>query len=553
MRPLLAASLVGVLLDAATAAGAVAEGASFRTLSLQASPRPYSTVSRISDDGTVITGSLFDRSCFFSTCFASNQQAFRQVGDGSLELLPFPVEMVSQFTSNPTAMTGDGSVVFGRCNVPGGDDGCRWQDGDVTRLGTGAAPIAASHDGSTLLVPGGLLRNGVITPLPQPAPETILGGRAITRDGTIVAGVVFGAPELEMAALAVGDEIVLLPDPPGLVRAEPKALSDDGRMVVGFAQDPGTGFRHAVVWRDGVPARLLQDEDYAAAGGLSSSEAIDVSGDGRIVLLRLGSGAAFLWDEANGLRRLTDVLGSDYRLDLQTFPGGPTAISRDGRLIVGGGAVLARGWVATLADACANGVDDDGDGLADLEDPGCRDARDYTERGPGAECDNGLDDDFDFVIDYPDDSSCASADQAVEGHCTDGFDNDGDGLVDFEDPGCVGADDRDEKHPTLPCDDGVDNDLDGSVDFSGSSGGDAGCASVYWPTESSECDDGFDNDGDGLTDWWSDPGCGEHPWGWSESGPSVCGLGIELLPVVAGLLTVRRARRWPLAAGPQRR
>jgi len=52
--------------------------------------------------------------------------------------------------------------------------------------------------------------------------------------------------------------------------------------------------------------------------------------------------------------------------------------------------------------ACGNGVDDDGDGLADMDDPGCP--------TPYAEPENP--------------------------HCDDGIDNDDDGLLDFADPGC---------------------------------------------------------------------------------------------------------------------
>lgn len=65
---------------------------------------------------------------------------------------------------------------------------------------------------------------------------------------------------------------------------------------------------------------------------------------------------------------------------------------------------------------CANGLDDDGDGLADLEDSGCRDRSDRTEgsdylklldgdANPFA-CANGLDDDGDGLADYPDDPDC---------------------------------------------------------------------------------------------------------------------------------------------------
>ncbi len=62
---------------------------------------------------------------------------------------------------------------------------------------------------------------------------------------------------------------------------------------------------------------------------------------------------------------------------------------------------------------CRNRVDDDGDGLIDLIDPGCSGAADTSELGPWA--------------------------------CDDGIDNDADGLTDALDRGCSGPTDTDER------------------------------------------------------------------------------------------------------------
>ena len=65
------------------------------------------------------------------------------------------------------------------------------------------------------------------------------------------------------------------------------------------------------------------------------------------------------------------------------------------------------------APQCSDGDDNDGDGLIDLEDPGCDDALDNDER---------------------------------QRQCADGEDNDGDGLTDFpSDPGCGSPNDNDEE------------------------------------------------------------------------------------------------------------
>lgn len=108
---------------------------------------------------------------------------------------------------------------------------------------------------------------------------------------------------------------------------------------------------------------------------------------------------------------------------------------------------------------CIDGIDNDGDGLIDAADPGCRDAGDNNEFNSSA---------------------------VLPSQCADGIDNDGDGLTDFVpifgDPDCEGIFDNDEgggppppppPPPPSPgfentlalCSDGVDNDGDGRVDL----------------------------------------------------------------------------------------
>ena len=69
-----------------------------------------------------------------------------------------------------------------------------------------------------------------------------------------------------------------------------------------------------------------------------------------------------------------------------------------------------------IQPACSDGVDNDGDGLVDMDDPGCESANDNDE--------------YDGT--------------PTQYACSDGLDNDGDGLVDMDDPGCQSSDDDDE-------------------------------------------------------------------------------------------------------------
>ena len=79
---------------------------------------------------------------------------------------------------------------------------------------------------------------------------------------------------------------------------------------------------------------------------------------------------------------------------------------------------------------CSNGIDDDGDGLIDCEDPDC-----YASNVCTVEiCNNGIDDDLDGWIDCSD-SECFALEVCLE-ICDNGIDDNGNGLVDGDDPQC---------------------------------------------------------------------------------------------------------------------
>jgi hypothetical protein len=118
-------------------------------------------------------------------------------------------------------------------------------------------------------------------------------------------------------------------------------------------------------------------------------------------------------------------------------------------------------FCGTLED-CYNGLDDDGDGAIDAQDPNC-------PRPPPETC--AVDEDADLDGAWGcEDPSCAGT---CEGElCDNGVDDVGNGLVDCEDPACS--------------------------DF---------------PTCKERCDDGADGDGDGLVDAW-DPDCPRPAGAW---------------------------------------
>jgi hypothetical protein len=171
-------------------------------------------------------------------------------------------------------------------------------------------------------------------------------------------------------------------------------------------------------------------------------------------------------------------------LVLLVTPNGPIGERVAGSFNSGAPPTLHVSYAVTAA--CDDGVDNDGDGLSDLLDPGCTDASDPSERDGSLACDDGSDGDGDGLVDYPADPGCNSPTDGSEQDpagpaCDDGVDNDGDGLSDAADPGCTGPGDDSERQAGLACDDGQDNDGDGDVDYPA----DADCAG---PGDASEDD-----------------------------------------------------------------
>ena len=165
--------------------------------------------------------------------------------------------------------------------------------------------------------------------------------------------------------------------------------------------------------------------------------------------------------------------------------------------------------------ACADGLDQDGDGQADFpDDAGCDDLDDDDERSPLLPCDDGVDNDLDGRADF---DPLTAADP---GH-----------LAGAGDPAC-----RDTLFPRehAACQDGANNDFaDDLVDFDGG-------VSIHGACAGGSCPPGVsDPDQDGVAD--PDPQCGA-PWRNNEN-TSGCGLGFELAALALLLARLRRVGR----------
>jgi hypothetical protein len=167
---------------------------------------------------------------------------------------------------------------------------------------------------------------------------------------------------------------------------------------------------------------------------------------------------------------------------------------------------------------CQDSIDNDGDNLIDMDDPGCTDENDNDESDTlDTECGNSIDDDNDGLVDSEDPGCWADHNDPLTydpslddeslatSQCQDSIDNDGDGYSDYpSDFGCESPQDYSEINDgPYACNNGLDDDGDALFDQD-----DPMCIAYDDDSEFAECNDGLDNDDDSLVDS-DDPGCSE--------------------------------------------
>jgi uncharacterized membrane protein len=118
------------------------------------------------------------------------------------------------------------------------------------------------------------------------------------------------------------------------------ATSDDGSVVVGFNNGNGPGGRTGVYWLNSGQATLVR-------GSISTGELRDVSGDGRYILGH--QRAATTGDPGYAGPYVFDRVANQFT-DIPAIGGGPagssytpSAITRDGNVVVGNGFIWRRG------------------------------------------------------------------------------------------------------------------------------------------------------------------------------------------------------------------
>ena len=267
-----------------------------------------------SGDGSVIVGSSFS---------SSGGEAFRWTQSGGMQ----PLGHLAGFSSSSVArgISDDGSVIVGSSSNDTASQAFRWSSSQGMQplagvVGYGAGASGVSADGSVVV-----------------GSHTNSAGNTEAFRWTSSGGL------QGLGDLAGGEFFSIASD-----------ISADGLTIVGH----------------GRPALNAQAFRWTTAGGMQGlgylpgfghTEALDVSGDGSIIVGQASGSVAggddrtaFIWDATHGIRGLQDVLVNDYGLDLTGWTLRPAqGISADGTTIVGWGinpAGQTEAWRAVIPE-----------------------------------------------------------------------------------------------------------------------------------------------------------------------------------------------------------
>lgn len=285
----------------------------------------------VSADGSVIVG--YDYS-------DPRYHAFRWTARDGRQILRLPPDSPYE-SQSAYSVSADGGVIVGNSFIPYFDDeyaAFRW----TAQTGTARIP----HTGGTSA--GAVSADGEVV-VGQIYPISLRYAAAWTEEGD------WNQLRLKDPVMAwiVDDGWTLLEAGASLTESLASAASADGNVIVGI-YDYTSVYPTALRWTASGDLDFLTDPDSDVF-----SHANDVSADGRVVVGTLGarlldSGAedhAYLWDEANGVRLVADVLSAEG-MDLTEWElYTAKAVSADGTFIVGSGINphgINEAWIANL-------------------------------------------------------------------------------------------------------------------------------------------------------------------------------------------------------------
>jgi len=317
----------------------------------------------VSGDGSVVVG--------HSVTTSGNEAFVWTLGGGMVGIgdpLVFPIR------TEANAVSDDGLVVVGLGESAAGHEGFRWTaGGGMVPLGDlpggtfGSTALAVSADGSVIVGQGqsdassggtnseGFLwtsGGGMVALGDLPGGQYNSTAKDLSADGSVIVG---GSSSVNTSFAfeaywwtSAGGMVALGDLPGGAFASDARDVSSDGSVIVGRGTP---GVLEAFRW--------TSSNGMVGLGFLpiaNSSFAEGVSGDGLVVVgasSGFGAAHAFIWDPAEGMRRLQEVLVDDLGLDLTGWTlERATAISTDGLSIVGYGENPSgdrEAWRAVLA------------------------------------------------------------------------------------------------------------------------------------------------------------------------------------------------------------
>lgn len=276
----------------------------------------------ITDDGSIVVGSSES---------ANGLEAFRwESATGMVGLGDLPG---GAFESYATGISADGAWIVGKATDAAGSQAVRW-NGAGTIEALGSFPYGSGQSMAA----------------------------AVTADGSVIVGTSDTGSDWFPFRWTAAGGVQAIGGMSSMLAGRAEGVSDDGQAVVGQAiVDAGVGGGAVYIYAFRYTVGGGMHNLGILAGERNIANAMDCSADGSVVVggnitMDLTASIATIWDEVNGLRKLSDVLENDYGLDLGGFqPWVGTAISDDGLTITGYGVNFKgyyRGFVATLPMPC---------------------------------------------------------------------------------------------------------------------------------------------------------------------------------------------------------
>jgi probable HAF family extracellular repeat protein len=272
----------------------------------------------VSDDGNTVLATVpgnTERDDFLWTVSGGITQIYSRHGD-----------------FRPTTLSSDGQSVFGHSSTYGGSS--------IVIDTSSDGQIAACYSGNQ---GGEAYRAAIGQPIiwlgDLPGGDFFSVPTGISADGSTIVGISAGAFGYQPFRWTLADGMQPLGSLPGAPRPTGYAqgVSANGQVIVGFALTSTGSNTQAFRWTAATGLEGLGDPPT----GIADSSAYAISADGNTIVGRIANAnrlSAFIWDHQNGMRRLEELLTTDFGLNLGLIQlNVATDISTNGRIIVGTG------------------------------------------------------------------------------------------------------------------------------------------------------------------------------------------------------------------------